>query len=52
MNVRKILNLSYKAWLLFMTAVVAMVGVKAVMLLLLLQVLLLARVVQSLAVCK
>ena len=50
---RKILNYSYKAWLLFMTAVVAMVGVEAVMLLLLLlllQVLLLARVVQSLAV--
>ena len=50
---RKILNYSYKAWLLFMTAVVAMVGVEAVvLLLLLLQVLLLARVVQSLAVCK
>ena len=50
---RKILNYSYKAWLLFMTAVVAMVGVEAVMLLLLLlEVMLLARVEQSLAVCK
>ena len=46
------LNYSYEAWLLFMTAVVAMVGLKAVMLLLLLEVLLLTRVVQSLAVCK
>ena len=45
-------NYSYEALLLFMTAVVAMMGLKAVMLLLLLEVLLLTRVVQSLAVCK